>query len=656
MADLIKSRFRTLSKTGFSLVVMAFVFTTFVSLAIAQLFSPGKLGKAHKHLEGVSNCKKCHSTNREIDAKLCLSCHKPLNKRIKAKKGYHGRMKPSKLKNCETCHIEHKGRNFKVVYWPKGMKSFDHKLTGYVLKGKHKDISTDCRKCHKPSFVKDAQVRAFKRKNNQLSKTFMGLPESCNACHSDPHRGQVSKQCSKCHTETSWKPASKFDHAKTRFPLKNKHKNVDCIKCHKPLPGRRAKGAYHYKISTNCSSCHKDIHDGKMTKKCERCHSDSGWMPIQFDLASHAPKRFPLTGQHAKTSCRSCHGVKAKKTVRPACISCHKTPHPPSFSKRCQSCHNTKSWLGIDFTREQHQKTRFPLIGKHMEVACTKCHRPKKNAGKRSKKKGRKHTRFRMKKSEFEACTPCHKDVHQGQFKNRKAGNKCTSCHNEHGFKPPLFGLAEHAKCNFQLKGAHLAVPCAKCHTKPKGKPNAPVQYKLAHKNCRSCHTDPHKGQYDPVIKVKGCVGCHVEDTWTKIHDFKHDLTKFKLTGAHNKLACAKCHPFRPRKDGEILPLYKGRPTKCSGCHSDPHYGQFQKGKLGPECSNCHTTTKWAKAKLFNHDRANFKLTGAHVKVKCVKCHAPQLLPNQKKIVKYRPLKHKQCSDCHVNFHRRGKK
>ena len=72
MANRIRQKLRTLSKTGFFVVVLLFVFTAFVSIAIAQLFSPGKLGNAHVHLEGLKNCKKCHSSNREIDAKLCL--------------------------------------------------------------------------------------------------------------------------------------------------------------------------------------------------------------------------------------------------------------------------------------------------------------------------------------------------------------------------------------------------------------------------------------------------------------------------------------------------------------------------------------------------------------------------------------------------------
>lgn len=622
-----------------------------IPLALAQLFSPGKLSKAHKHLEGMGNCKKCHQGSRDVDSKRCLDCHKLLNKRIKKKRGYHGRMSPKKLKKCESCHVEHKGRNFAVVYWPGGMKKFKHWQTGYWLRFKHR---IDCRKCHQPRFMKDLEVKSHHRRWNSLRKTFMGLSNTCQSCHKDPHEGQVSNNCEKCHTEKGFRPAHKFDHNKTRFVLRNKHAKVPCVDCHKPLPSRK-KGALRFKVSTSCNSsgCHKDPHAGKMTTNCKRCHSDMGWKPISFALASHAPDRFPLTGAHRGQTCAACHGKDQKKPVRSACISCHKTPHPPSFSKRCQSCHNTTSWLKTKFSREQHQRTRFPLKGKHYKVACGKCHTPELKA---AAVKAKLSSRFKMLESRFQNCTPCHKDVHGGQFKNRKEGSLCTSCHNEEHFKPSLFGVKAHSKSRFPLKGAHLATPCEACHKKPTQTANAVVSYRFNDRTCQGCHKDPHKGQYDSVIKKKGCEGCHNDKDWAQIHDFQHDLTKFALTGKHKQLDCKKCHMLKRRSNGRVLPLYKPRPKDCAGCHKDVHYGQFNKNGKKAQCQTCHTTKTWAKAKLFSHNNARFKLTGKHEKVACEKCHSRRKLPNQEEVTLYRPIAHKRCVDCHKNYHERGRK
>ncbi len=617
-------------------------FFVLIPLALAQLFSPGKLSKAHKHLEGLSNCKKCHIGGREVDSKRCLKCHTLLKVRIAKKLGYHGRMGRRKVMKCESCHVEHKGRFFAVVFWPKGMRKFVHWQTGYWLKHKHR---VDCRKCHKPSFIRDLKVKSHHRKWKSLRKTFLGLSNNCQSCHKDPHQKQVSNNCKKCHSEKGFKPAHRFDHSKTRFTLHNKHAKIACAKCHKPLPGG-GKGALRFKLSRTCKSCHRDSHAGKMTTNCVRCHNDGGWKPATLDLATHAPNRFPLTGAHRKQRCAACHGRDQSKNIRRACVSCHKTPHPSSFSRRCQTCHNTTSFLKSKFSRNQHDKTRFPLRGQHRKILCAKCHTPAMKAA--AKRRG--GSRFQIPRNRFASCTPCHKDEHDGQFKNRKAGSACTSCHKEEGFKPSQFGIQAHAKTKYPLHGAHLAVPCSSCHKKSAGSKGV-VPYRFADQTCKGCHKDPHKGRFNAVIKKKGCKGCHNDKDWAQVHDFRHELTRFLLTGKHRDVACTKCHRMKRRSNGRVLPLYKPRPTDCAGCHKDIHYGQFAKGGTKAKCQTCHTTKAWAKAVGFKHSRARFQLTGAHKKVACEKCHTKRRLPNQEEVTLYRPIKHKRCVNCHQSFH-----
>jgi len=98
----------------------------FISQAEAQL-SPGELTKAHAHLDGLSNCTKCHILGEKETTSKCLECHKEIKNLIDRKKGYHASSEV-KGKKCAECHGEHFGRDFKMVRFDD--KRFDHKITG----------------------------------------------------------------------------------------------------------------------------------------------------------------------------------------------------------------------------------------------------------------------------------------------------------------------------------------------------------------------------------------------------------------------------------------------------------------------------------------------------------------------------------------------
>src|ERR1035441_8582808 len=51
-------------------------------------------------------------------------------------------------------------------------------------------------------------------------------------------------------------------------------------------------------------------------------------------------------------------------------------PHRGAFVARCESCHNTDVWKQFRTSNGfDHATTKFPLDGKHREVACMKCHK-----------------------------------------------------------------------------------------------------------------------------------------------------------------------------------------------------------------------------------------------------------------------------------------
>lgn len=62
---------------------------TFITIQVFAQLSPGELSKAHAHLEGLSNCTKCHVLGEKETTSKCLECHKEIKNLINQKKGYH---------------------------------------------------------------------------------------------------------------------------------------------------------------------------------------------------------------------------------------------------------------------------------------------------------------------------------------------------------------------------------------------------------------------------------------------------------------------------------------------------------------------------------------------------------------------------------------
>ena len=92
-----------------------------------------------------------------------------------------------------------------------------HTQAGYPLEGAHEGKS--CKDCHKTDFIRDSNLK-------KKAGTFLGLNTECQNCHQDYHQGTLSANCKECHGMKSFKPAEKFDHNKTNYPLKGKHQQV----------------------------------------------------------------------------------------------------------------------------------------------------------------------------------------------------------------------------------------------------------------------------------------------------------------------------------------------------------------------------------------------------------------------------------------------
>ena len=267
-----------------------------------------------------------------------------------------------------------------------------------------------------------------------------------------------------------------------------------------------------------------------------------------------------------------------------------RNPHGP-LTIPCENCHTSISWRPIRSTPEfDHNRTRFPLRGRHVGVQCTQCHANLvfTNAGTR--------------------CADCHADLHRGQL-----GSNCEQCHTVKGWNTGTQQLRQHEN-RFPLLGAHATLECADCHK------NAAVgQYAGLSTQCISCHaadfqnatTPNHKNSNFPTT----CETCHNADTWYNA-TFDHlKFTGFALTGAHATLECTACH---------INGQFQGTPADCYSCHTKDYNGttnpSHAQAGFSQQCQTCHTTAAWIPAS-FDHSKTPFPLTGAHVNVPCDQCH-----------------------------------
>ncbi|WP_457798216.1 cytochrome c3 family protein [Methylocystis sp. S23] len=495
---------------------------------VESLVIPGPLIKGHEKLE--KECEKCHEPfSRASQSRLCLDCHKEIAKDRANHVRFHGRDRLASVQDCNHCHVDHKGRDADILSLDR--EAFDHGLTSYPLLGAHRTAA--CDGCHAPK------------------TPFHKTPSRCVDCHkkADPHRGEL-QDCDGCHEPSSWRALKSYDHGKTKFPLREAHKDVACAACH---IGQAYKG-----ISTACGSCHRiqDVHNGRYGEKCENCHNERKWKEARFD---HDRTRFPLRGGHAQTKCDACHTGALNAPLGTSCVSCHKEqdPHRGDLGERCERCHGESDWRKIHF---DHAQSSFPLLGKHVATPCADCHVTPAY------------------KETPSACQQCHKDVHH---KGRLGAEpRCGACHNAESWRAATFDHARQA--HYPLTGGHAKLACAACHKEPN-----PTTLKLP-TACESCHKDDHhKGRLGASPK---CETCHDTSGWSHWRFDHARQTRFPLVGRHEGVACEACHKA-------VNPPNLKLSMECYACHGkqDAHNGAF-----GRFCERCHTPTGWRNVRIPN--------------------------------------------------------
>jgi len=279
-------------------------------------------------------------------------------------------------------------------------------------------------------------------------------------------------------------------------------------------------------------------------------------------------------------ACRSGNTPRHGWTKRWGPLVPHKT-----FPADCGLCHLPDRWdaLREGFTFDHAKKTGVPLEGAHVRAACLRCHNDIGPV------------------EEFVArgCAGCHEDVHQGRL-----GNTCTRCHDQEGWRAGGL-VAEHARTNFPLAGAHVAVACELCHLRaPTG------DYRGVPTRCEFCHKDDLQRATSPDHAASGwvrsCERCHFPTGWSGAN-FTHSF--FPLTGGHAGLTCIRCHT-----SGTFGPISRA----CDSCHMDDYNRTptHVSSNYPRTCQTCHTTFTWTGATL-NHV---FPIQGPH-RADCAVCH-----------------------------------
>ena len=190
---------------------------------------------------------------------------------------------------------------------------------------------------------------------------------------------------------------------------------------------------------------------------------------------------------------------------------------PVAAETRCSNCHVESGWDNVKFA---HDRTGFPLRGKHRHVACASCH----------------PTNFSL--GVPDQCAGCHRDVHAQEF-----GQECAGCHDEESWRS-RFNADAHRNTNFPLNGRHAFIPCTECHRQVRDR-----NFSRAAVDCQTCHlADYNRTTMASSINhvtagfSTACQTCHLPWRWAPARFPAHDNCFRTSSGVHAGLRCLQCH------------------------------------------------------------------------------------------------------------------
>jgi hypothetical protein len=539
-----------------------------------QLYFPVYSGS---HQGVWDQCLECHTDPSQYAEFTCITCHtNPTTNEEHA--GVFGYSYSSTA--CLACHPDGESEG-----------AFDHNNTDFPLTGAHTTI--ECLACH--------------------SSGFTGTPTACFACHdadfnqsSNPNHPALglSTDCVSCHTTApEWNPAA-FPVHNEFYVLSGAHAIIanDCASCHM--------GDYN-NTPTTCVGCHLEDYNQttdpshvalSFSTDCASCHSENAWSPAAFD---HDDQYFPIySGSHhgVWSACTECHTTPGNFAVF-TCVTCHANPETNEehsgvagysySSTACLACHpNGEADGAFD-----HNNTNFPLTGAHTSVECINCHQ----------------NGYTGTPTDCQAChTQDYNQTTNPQHVALGVSTDCASCHTtDPGWSPATFDVHNDY---YALNGAHALISnqCATCHQ---------GDYTSTPNTCTGCHLSDYQQTTNPphgeLQFSQDCATCHTETAWEP-STFDHDVQHFPIySGSHQGVwsQCSECH----QTPGNFA-LFT-----CVTCHANPETDEGHSGVSGymyndAACLACHPNGEANGA--FDHNSTAFPLTGAHITVNCLECHA----------------------------------
>lgn len=238
--------------------------------------------------------------------------------------------------------------------------------------------------------------------------------------------------------------------------------------------------------------------------------------------------------------------------------------------------------------RAFHNRTSFPLDGRHRDLACESCHPQGSYRGTPTR------------------CFDCHWTRRQDDRYRLQLGTQCEQCH-----RPTSWAAVrwDHTLTGMALSAAHRTLSCQACHQ--------PGNFNTVAATCFACHRQDYDATRAPNHAAVGfpttCEACHVPShTSFRQATFAH--VTFPLLGVHALQTCTACHRST---------AYAGTPRTCVGCHrtdydrtTAPNHAATG---FSTDCQACHRPTdgSWQRGS-FNH---RFPISSGPHRQSCTTCH-----------------------------------
>ncbi|MBK9514654.1 MAG: hypothetical protein IPO05_13760 [Flavobacteriales bacterium] len=245
--------------------------------------------------------------------------------------------------------------------------------------------------------------------------------------------------------------------------------------------------------------------------------------------------------------------------------------------------------------QDLHEQNGFALVGAHGNLTCTDCH----TAGN--------PLQFDRVGND---CFSCHQNDYATTISPDHAAagfsTDCIECHDPMGAGWHTTNVVHDF---FPLTMGHAIQDCAQCHTTG--------NFSDASPECLTCHQQDFNSTTNPNHQAAGfstdCATCHTTAPgWSPA---TYDHTVWPLVGSHIPVSCDQCH------NGN----YSNTPNTCEGCHMPDYNSSVDPNHvtagLPTDCAQCHNEGSWDNA-TFDHNLTDFPLTGMHVNVNCIECHA----------------------------------